>query len=314
MRRELEAVIQEVEKAIVGKRNIIEKTLMAMLADGHILLDDIPGMGKTTLAAALSRAVGLSSRRIQFTPDVLPSDIVGFSIYEKDSGKFIYQPGVLNRANLVLCDEINRASARTQSALLEAMEERQLTVDGKTYALEKPFLVIATQNNVGTTGTQSLPFAQVDRFLVRLSIGYPDHESQIAMLRDRRQSDPLESIQPVLTKDEFLRMQQDVRTVTVRDNVLDYISRLSIASREHDLTEIGISPRGALYLERAAMAKAWLMDRDYVTGADVRDVFMDVCAHRIILSRKAAAAGTTPEQVLTDVLRSVESPDRRSDQ
>ena len=314
MRRELEAVIQEVEKAIVGKRNIIEKTLMAMLADGHILLDDIPGMGKTTLAAALSRAVGLSSRRIQFTPDVLPSDIVGFSIYEKDSGKFIYQPGVLNRANLVLCDEINRASARTQSALLEAMEERQLTVDGKTYALEKPFLVIATQNNVGTTGTQSLPFAQVDRFLVRLSIGYPDHESQIAMLRDRRQSDPLESIQPVLTKDEFLRMQQDVRTVTVRDTVLDYISRLSIASREHDLTEIGISPRGALYLERAAMAKAWLMDRDYVTGADVRDVFMDVCAHRIILSRKAAAAGTTPEQVLTDVLRSVESPDRRSDQ
>lgn len=314
MRRELEAVIQEVEKAIVGKRNIIEKTLMAMLADGHILLDDIPGMGKTTLAAALSRAVGLSSRRIQFTPDVLPSDIVGFSIYEKDSGKFIYQPGVLNRANLVLCDEINRASARTQSALLEAMEERQLTVDGKTYALEKPFLVIATQNNVGTTGTQSLPFAQVDRFLVRLSIGYPDHESQIAMLRDRRQSDPLESIQPVITKDEFLRMQQDVRTVTVRDTVLDYISRLSIASREHDLTEIGISPRGALYLERAAMAKAWLMDRDYVTGADVRDVFMDVCAYRIILSRKAAAAGTTPEQVLTDVLRSVESPDRRSDQ
>jgi len=314
MRRELEAVIQEVEKAIVGKRNIIEKTLMAMLADGHILLDDIPGMGKTTLAAALSRAVGLSSRRIQFTPDVLPSDIVGFSIYEKDSGKFIYQPGVLNRANLVLCDEINRASARTQSALLEAMEERQITVDGKTYALEKPFLVIATQNNVGTTGTQSLPFAQVDRFLVRLSIGYPDHESQIVMLRDRRQSDPLESIQPVLTKDEFLRMQQDVRTVTVRDNVLDYISRLSISSREHDLTEIGISPRGALYLERAAMAKAWLMDRDYVTGADVRDVFMDVCAHRIILSRKAAAAGTTPEQVLTDVLRSVESPDRRSDQ
>lgn len=314
MRREGEAVIQEVQKAIVGKREIIEKTLMAMLADGHILLDDIPGMGKTTLAAALSRAIGLSSRRIQFTPDVLPSDIVGFSIYVKDSGKFIYQPGVLNRANLVLCDEINRASARTQSALLEAMEERHVTVDGKTYALEKPFLVIATQNNVGTIGTQSLPFAQVDRFLVRLSIGYPDHESQVAMLRDRRQFDPLESIQAVITKDAFLRMQQNVRTVTVRDNVLDYISRLTIASREHEMTEIGISPRGALYLERAAMAKAWLMDRDYVTGADVRDVFLDVCAHRIILSRKAAAAGLTPEQVLRDVLRSVESPDRRSDQ
>ena len=312
MRSELEAVVSEVEKAVVGKRAVIEKTLMAMLADGHVLLDDIPGMGKTTLAIALAHAIGLSSRRIQFTPDVLPSDIVGFSIYEKKSGDFIYRPGVLNGANLVLCDEINRASARTQSALLEAMEERQVTVDGTTYPLEKPFLLIATQNNVGTSGTQILPYAQIDRFLVRLSLGYPDHESQIAMLRDRRQSDPLKEIRPVLSKEDFLRMQEDVHQVTVRENVLDYISRLSIASREHEMIEIGISPRGALYLCRTAMAKAWMDGRDYVTGADVRDVFPDVCAHRVILSRKGISDGMTAALVLQEILEAVENPDRRA--
>lgn len=312
MRSELEAIVSEVEKAVVGKRGVIEKTLMAMLADGHVLLDDIPGMGKTTLAIALAHAIRLSSRRIQFTPDVLPSDIVGFSIYEKESGDFIYRPGVLNGANLVLCDEINRASARTQSALLDAMEERQVTVDGTSYPLEKPFLIIATQNNVGTSGTQILPYAQIDRFLVRLSLGYPDHESQIAMLRDRRQSDPLKEIRPVLSKEDFLRMQEDVHQVTVRENVLDYISRLSIASREHEMIEIGISPRGALYLCRIAMAKAWMDGRDYVTGADVRDVFLDVCAHRVILSRKGISDGMTAALLLQEILGAVENPDRRA--
>lgn len=312
MRKELEAVVFEVEKAIVGKRGVIEKVLTAMLADGHILLDDIPGMGKTTLAAALARAIGLDSRRIQFTPDVLPSDIVGFSIYDKESGSFVYRPGVLNHANLVLCDEINRASARTQSALLEAMEERQVTVDGNTYPMEKPFLLIATQNNVGAGGTQVLPYAQVDRFLVRLSIGYPSHEDQVTMLRDRRKADPINTIQTVLSKESFLQMQQAVHDVTVMDNVLDYISRLCIASREHNMVEVGISPRGALYLERMAMAKAWLDGRDYVTGADVRDIFMDVCAHRILLNRGALSGKMTAEQVLNDVLQSVENPDHKA--
>ena len=312
MRKELEAVVFEVEKAIVGKRGVIEKVLTAMLADGHILLDDIPGMGKTTLAAALARAIGLDSRRIQFTPDVLPSDIVGFSIYDKESGSFVYRPGVLNHANLVLCDEINRASARTQSALLEAMEERQVTVDGNTYPMEKPFLLIATQNNVGAGGTQVLPYAQVDRFLVRLSIGYPSHEDQVTMLRDRRKADPITTIQMVLSKESFLQMQQAVHDVTVMDNVLDYISRLCIASREHNMVEVGISPRGALYLERMAMAKAWLDGRDYVTGADVRDIFMDVCAHRILLNRGALSGKMTAEQVLNDVLQSVENPDHKA--
>ena len=309
MRSELEAVIQEIEKAIIGKRSVIEKILMAMLADGHILLDDVPGVGKTTLAAAIARAMGMENRRIQFTPDVLPSDIVGFSIYEKESGRFVYQPGILNRANLVLADEINRTSARTQSALLEAMEERQVTVDGETHPLERPFLVIATENNVGTLGTQHLPYAQMDRFLVRLSIGYPDHEAQVAMLRQQRHHGPLENIRPVMTKETFLGMQRSVRDVTVRDNVLEYISRLTIASRDSDAAEIGICPRCAVHLEHTAMAKAWMDGRDYVTGTDVRDVFTDVCTHRLLLTPQAESEGLTPEQILQDLLTSVKNPD-----
>ena len=182
MNRELQTIIVEVEKAVVGKREVIEKILMALLADGHVLLDDIPGVGKTTLAVALSRTLGLTYNRIQFTPDVLPSDIVGFSIYNKNSGCFEYKSGVVSNTNLLLGDEINRTSSKTQSALLEAMEERQVTVDGMTYPLQKPFAVIATQNNVGTAGTQLLPYAQMDRFLVRLSIGYPDYEAQMSIL------------------------------------------------------------------------------------------------------------------------------------
>lgn len=309
MRSELETVIQEVGKAIIGKRTVIEKILMAMLADGHILLDDVPGVGKTTLAAAIARALGMTNRRIQFTPDVLPSDIVGFSIYEKESGRFVYRPGILNQANLILADEINRTSARTQSALLEAMEERQVTVDGETHPLEKPFLVIATENNVGTSGTQRLPYAQIDRFLVRLSIGYPDHDAQLNMLREQRHHGPLDQILPVSSRESFIRMQQEVRSVTVQDNVLDYISRLTIASRELDTIQIGVSPRCAIHLEHTAMAKAWMSGRDYVTGADVRDVFTDVCAHRLLLTAKAESEGLTQEKILKSLLDSVKNPD-----
>ena len=213
MNRELQTIIVEVEKAVVGKREVIEKILMALLADGHVLLDDIPGVGKTTLAVALSRTLGLTYNRIQFTPDVLPSDIVGFSIYNKDSGCFEYKSGVVSNTNLLLGDEINRTSSKTQSALLEAMEERQVTVDGMTYPLQKPFAVIATQNNVGTAGTQLLPYAQMDRFLVRLSIGYPDYEAQMSILRDRQSTDPIGSVAQVVTRDDVLRMQAEVRAV-----------------------------------------------------------------------------------------------------
>lgn len=310
MRSQLEKALLEIEKVIVGKRPVIEKILMALLADGHVLLDDVPGVGKTTLAVALSRAVDLRYQRVQFTPDVLPSDLTGFSMYDPKTGGFSYHPGALNHVHLVLGDEINRASSKTQSALLEAMEEKQVTVDGATYPLEEPFLVIATQNSVGTAGTQFLPFAQMDRFLVRLSLGYPDYEAQMALLRDRQEKNPMDAVQCALRRDELIAMQRETRRVTVKDAILDYITRLTMASRGHALLQVGVSPRGALFLCRMAKAKAYLDGRDYVTGADVQAVFPDVCAHRVLL--KEGIRETTVEQVLDELLKKVETPDRRS--
>lgn len=310
MRSQLEKALLEIEKVIVGKRPVIEKILMALLADGHVLLDDVPGVGKTTLAVALSRAVDLRYQRVQFTPDVLPSDLTGFSMYDPKTGGFSYHPGALNHVHLVLGDEINRASSKTQSALLEAMEEKQVTVDGATYPLEEPFLVIATQNSVGTAGTQFLPFAQMDRFLVRLSLGYPDYEAQMALLRDRQEKNPMDAVQCALRRDELIAMQRETRRVTVKDAILDYITRLTMASRGHALLQVGVSPRGALFLCRMAKAKAYLDGRDYVTGADVQAVFTDVCAHRVLL--KEGIRETTVEQVLDELLKKVETPDRRS--
>lgn len=307
MRPVLENVCREAEKVIAGKRAVIEKILLALLADGHVLMDDVPGVGKTTLALALSRAVGLRFRRIQFTPDVLPSDIVGFSVYDRESGALRYRPGLLSGAQLVLGDEINRAASKTQSALLETMEERQVTVDGVTYPMEKPFLVIATENSVGAAGTQPLPYAQVDRFLMRLSLGYPDHEAQLAMLRARQAGDPLDSVRPVMTAEDLISLQKEARAVVSKDAVLDYISRLALASRENENVLVGISPRGALFLDRAAKAKACLEGRDYVTGSDVQAVFRDVCAHRVLLREEAG--GLTAAQVLDHLLRTVETPD-----
>ncbi len=310
MRSQLEKALLEIEKVIVGKRPVIEKILMALLADGHVLLDDVPGVGKTTLAVALSRAVDLRYQRVQFTPDVLPSDLTGFSMYDPKTGGFSYHPGALNHVHLVLGDEINRASSKTQSALLEAMEEKQVTVDGATYPLEEPFLVIATQNSVGTAGTQFLPFAQMDRFLVRLSLGYPDYEAQMALLRDRQEKNPMDAVQCALRRDELIAMQRETRRVTVKDAILDYITRLTMASRGHALLQVGVSPRGALFLCRMAKAKAYLDGRDYVTGADVQAVFTDVCAHRVLL--KEGIRETTVEQVLDELLKKVETPDRRA--
>ena len=298
MNRELQTIIVEVEKAVVGKREVIEKILMALLADGHVLLDDIPGVGKTTLAVALSRTLGLTYNRIQFTPDVLPSDIVGFSIYNKDSGCFEYKSGVVSNTNLLLGDEINRTSSKTQSALLEAMEERQVTV-------------VAASKKVGTAGIQLLPYAQMDRFLVRLSIGYPDYEAQMSILRDRQSTDPIGSVAQVVTRDDVLRMQAEVRAVIAKDSILDYITRLAMASREHPMVEVGISPRGTLFLDRMAKAHAYLEGRDYVTGGDVQAIFHDVCAHRVILNQKSRLSGGTVTQVLNELLETVEVPDRR---
>ena len=310
MRQELQNVTNEIQKAIVGKQEVVEKILTTLLAGGHILLDDVPGVGKTTLAVALSHSLGLKYNRIQFTPDVLPSDIVGFSVYNKDLGGFEYRPGIVLDTNLLLGDEINRTSSKTQSALLEAMEERQITVDGNTYPLQQPFIVIATQNNVGTAGTQLLPYAQIDRFMVRLSLGYPDFEAQMDILRDRQSGDPMESVRPVLSREDVLRMQAEVRAVRSADAILSYITRLVMASRDHPLTEIGISPRGALFVDRCAKARAYLQGRDYVIGEDVQAVFGDVCEHRLILSQKARLSGKGAADVIADLLKTVTVPDR----
>ena len=310
LQNELEKVRRELEKVIAGKSDVIGKVLSALVAGGHILLDDVPGVGKTTLAVALGKAMDLNCRRIQFTPDVLPSDIVGFSMYDKESGAFVYRPGVVNGANLLLGDEINRTSSKTQSALLEAMEEKQVTVDGNTYPLQTPFFVIATQNHVGMAGTQMLPYAQMDRFMVCLMVGYPDHDAQMDMLRARQMGDPLSKVEKVMSRETLLNMQREALGVTVKDSVLDYITRLCIASRAHPWLDVGVSPRGALHLQRVCQARAYMEGRDYVTGSDVQAVFHDVCAHRVVLSRKARAEGRTAAEVLDALLYDTKNPDR----
>lgn len=308
MEPRLEAIVREVEKAVIGKRGVIEMTLMALLAGGHVLLDDVPGVGKTTLAVALSKTLGLRYRRIQFTPDVLPSDIVGFSMFDKGTENLRYVPGVVSDANLLLGDEINRTSSKTQSALLEAMEERQVTVDGTVHPLQTPFCVIATQNRVGTAGTQPLPHAQMDRFLVQLSIGYPDFESEMAIIRDRQTENPLDAVSQAADREDVLRMRREALAVTMRDEIVSYIARLAEASRSHALLALGVSPRGALSLSRMARARAFFTGRDYVIPEDVQAVFTGTCAHRVLLSQKAKIAKADERAVMEELLRTVRLP------
>ena len=308
MKNQLSAICGEVNKVIIGKETVVEKVLMAMLADGHILLDDVPGVGKTTLAVAFARAIGLNYARIQFTPDVLPSDIVGFSMYQQQTGEFRYMPGAVTNANLVLADEINRTSSKTQSALLEAMEERQVTVDGTVHPLPKPFLVIATENQVGAAGAQLLPHAQLDRFLVQLTIGYPDFESEVDILRGRRTENPIDAVRQTITAADLLRLQQQTASVTMKDSILEYITRLASATRTHEWIQLGVSPRGALAVSKMARACAMVRGRDYVIPEDVQAVFTDVCAHRILLSQKAKTERKTAQDVLAQVLRDVAAP------
>ena len=306
--RQLNAIYDEVNKVIVGKEAVVAKVLMAILADGHVLLDDVPGVGKTTLAVAFSKALGLKYTRIQFTPDVLPSDIVGFSMYQQQTGTFVYMPGAVTDANIVLADEINRTSSRTQSALLEAMEERQVTVDGTIHPLRTPFLVIATQNQVGTAGTQLLPQAQLDRFLMRLTIGYPDFESEKNMLRDRHTANPLDSVKQVTTEAEILRLQKMTTEVLMKESILTYITQLTTKTRDHELIQLGVSPRGALAVCRMAKACALVSGRDYVLPEDVQVIFSDVCAHRILLTQKAKSERTNKREVMNKLMKTVPVP------
>ncbi len=301
-------ITEEIRKVIIGKDDVVDKVLMSILANGHILMDDVPGVGKTSLAIAFGKALGLDYNRIQFTPDVLPSDIVGFSVFNKEKDSFTYMPGVVNNTGLLLADEINRTSSRTQAALLEAMEEKQVTVDGVTHPLRDPFIVIATMNQVGAAGTQMLPHAQMDRFLVRLSIGYPDKASEMRIIQERQVRDPYSVIRTIVDKDSVSNMQRAVLAVTIKESIVSYIADLVAASRNSQHTELGISPRGAIAVSHMAKASAIMSGRDYVVEEDIRRVFTDVCAHRIILTQKARAAGMSAQDVLEQILSSTKSP------
>ena len=303
-----QAISDEVKKVIYGKDEVINKILMSILANGHILLDDVPGVGKTSLAIAFGKALGMSYNRIQFTPDVLPSDIVGFSVFNKEKDSFTYMPGVINSTNLLLADEINRTSSRTQAALLEAMEEKQVTVDGITHQLQDPFIVIATQNQVGAAGTQVLPHAQMDRFLVKLDIGYPDRENEMRIIQGRQTADPYSAVRQVIDLSSIKVMQAATLAVTIKEPLVGYITDLVSATRGERSIELGISPRGSIAVSHMAKASALMHKRDYVTEEDIRDVFCDVCSHRIIITQKARATGTTAKDVLTQVLGSVKLP------
>ncbi len=299
------AVIAEVKKAVVGKDDILAKVLLAILARGHILLEDIPGVGKTTMALAFSKALNLSYNRVQFTPDVMPSDITGFSIYNKAAGRMEYQPGAV-LCNLFLADELNRATSRTQSALLEAMEEGQVTVDGVAHPVPQPFLVIATQNPAGASGTQLLPDSQLDRFMIRLSIGYPKPADELELLRRKQKCNPLDEVRQVVDLSGLSALRNAVDAVHTSDDVLDYIIRLVAATRGHPLIIQGASPRATLAVTAMAKSAAFICGRDYVIPEDVSLVFRDVVTHRLLLSPRAeATAGADPAK---EILRSVAPP------
>ena len=301
-------IILEVKKVICGKDNVIAQTLTAMLAGGHILMEDVPGVGKTTLALVFSKTMGLNFGRVQFTPDVLPSDITGFSLYDRNSDSMKYQPGSIFH-NLFLADELNRASTRTQSALLEAMEEGNVTVDGKTYMLPRPFTVIATQNPAGASGTSLLPDSQVDRFMIRVSIGYPSPEDEKAMLSRRRNGvNPMDKVKTVCDANEIMNMQAEVNKVFVHEKVADYIISLINATRDHKDLLRGASPRATLALTSMAKACAYLNGRTYVVPEDVSKVFGVVVTHRLILTAEAEINNRETEDIAKEILKSIPAP------
>lgn len=291
-------ILMQVRRVVVGKNRVLTWVLAAILAKGHILMEDIPGVGKTTMALAFSRTLGLQHSRVQFTPDVLPSDVTGYSILDQDSGKMVYQPGAV-LCNLFLADELNRATSRTQSALLEAMEEGQVTVDNVTHKLPQPFVVIATQNPTGAAGTQPLPDSQTDRFIIQLSLGYPAPEDEITMINTRQGEDPLKSLRPVLTPRELLAMQETVAKTYVSQEIVAYIVDLIHATRREPLLERGASPRATLAVVAMAKSIAQLRGRDYVVPKDVQEVFVQTVAHRLERSAKAG------EQEVGDILQAI---------
>ncbi|MBR6536817.1 MAG: MoxR family ATPase [Lachnospiraceae bacterium] len=299
-------VVCEVKKAVTGKDDCIKKAFAAILSGGHILIEDVPGVGKTTLVMAFSKALSLDTRRVQFTPDVMPADILGFNMYQKDTGTFVYYEGAI-MCNLFLADEINRTSPKTQSALLEVMEEGKVTVDGESRKVPEPFVVMATQNPKGSAGTQLLPESQLDRFMICMSMGYPDVADEVEILKGK--SGTMEQVvRPVIDREQLLSIMEQVNKVQVNDAIYAYVARLSKSTREHAYIDLGLSPRGSIAAVRMAKAWAYLEGRDYVLPEDVVSIFLDIAKHRIVLNTKARVARVTEGAVLEEVLAQTQQP------
>lgn len=303
---QVEAIKAEVKKVVFGKDEVIDKVLMAIIGSGHVLIDDIPGVGKTTLASAFARAMGLCQKRMQFTPDVLPSDIIGFSMYNKETGEFNYHPGAI-MCNLFLADEINRTSPKTQSALLEVMEEGRVTVDGVTRMISQPFIVIATQNPAGSIGTQKLPESQLDRFMIRTSMGYPSLEAEVQVIQGKRFL-LMETVKEVITKEELVEIRDAVKQVYLEEAVCIYIGQLAAQSRVQESVSLGVSPRGSVAIAGISKACAFMHGRDYVTPGDVQEVLQETMGHRLVLSAKAKVNQVTEQEVIEQIMQSVKVP------
>ena len=300
-------ITDEVKKVIIGKDEVVDMVFAAILAQGHVLMEDVPGVGKTTLAVAFSKALGLETKRIQFTPDTVASDITGYTAFDRQAQGFTFHSGAA-MTNILLADEINRTSSKTQSALLEVMEEGKVTVDGITHKMPDPYIVIATQNPVGSIGTQMLPESQMDRFIVRLTMGYPNLESEVAMLKSKQNLVPVDNVKPVVSAEDILQARKVVENIYVSDQVFQYIVMLANATRNNEYIKLGLSPRGTIALLRMTKATALLKGRDYVIPDDVIYSFKDVVLHRLVFSSKAKINGFTGEQILKGVISSVQVP------
>lgn len=310
MRKEVENILQNIERVMIGKREIAELSIVALLAGGHVLLEDVPGVGKTMMVRALAKSVGAKFKRIQFTPDLLPSDVVGVSIYNPKTLQFEFRPGPII-GNIVLADEINRTSPKTQSALLEGMEEASVTVDGETIAIPKPFFVMATQNPIEYEGTYPLPEAQLDRFLLKIKMGYPTMEEEIEVLRRAEKSEPIQTIESVMSTEQLLSLQQQVKETFVEDNIKNYIVRLAHSTRMHSKVYLGVSPRASIALLKAAQAYAFIRGRDFVKPDDVQYLAPFVFSHRLILKPEARYEGASEEQIVREIVKNTDVPVKR---
>ncbi len=306
----IQRVTNNVSQVILGKEQAIQHTLLALLCEGHLLIEDVPGLGKTMLARSIARSIGCSFNRIQFTPDMLPSDVTGVSVYNQKNQEFEFRTGPIF-AQIVLADEINRATPKTQAALLEAMEERQVTIDGVTYAMQRPFLVLATQNPIEYEGTFPLPEAQVDRFIMRIHLGYPDRRHEIAILNSQQDHHPIQDLEQVISREELMRAQEAVKQVYVDDQIKDYIVSITQATREHPDVYLGASPRGSLALFKTARALAAAQNREYVLPDDIKTLAIPTLAHRIIVSPSARIKNISSQAILQEILKSTPVPGTR---